>query len=389
MGNLVTHRTSLALVAFLACIAPSGCNGTATPPPITIGHVGDKSRADKAGDQAELGIRLALSELNKDNALTEAFQGRAVQVRHTDTRGNLDAFASQAVRLDSVNRAVVLLGGSSAREVSALANVKTPIVAFHGSSTEGSNSHVLHLGIRPGAQGNALAMACIQISLSTRVFAIHDERIAESAIIGDAFASKMHASFKERKTKAELITTRFGDKAEWSRINQRLREHMPDLVFFAGEPSDFNLWHADIRSKKTDLSTIIFAASDGDEKRFDLGGAPTSQVFYATAFHAGAESEKVRTFTKSYADAYLETPTVHAALAYDGLRLTIEAMKRAAPLATPERIREELLKPAEIDSVTGPLFVEKSGQVARTIYVVKWHGKRLSLVHTESAKKAE
>ena len=389
MGNFVTHRRFSPFFVFLAAFALSGCNWNATPPPITIGHVGDKSRADKASDQAELGIRLALAELNKDNALTEAFQGRAVQVRHTDTRGNLDAFASQAVRLDSVNRAVVLLGGSSTREVSALANVKTPIVTFHGAALESTGSHVLHLGIRPHAQGEALAKASIQPKLPGRVFVIQDERIAESILLCDAFANKLHVAGKEKETKVDFLTSRFGDKVEWSKINQRLREYTPDLVIFAGEPSDFNLWHADFRTKKTGLPTIVFAGGDGDQKRFDLGQATTSRLIYATAFHAAAENEKTRTFVKAYADAYSETPGVHAALAFDGLRLTIEALKRAVPLATPERIREELLKPAEIDSVTGPLFLGKAGNLSRTIYVFSWQPNRLNLVHTESAKKEE
>jgi len=34
-----------------------GCNTGATPPPIVVGHVTDKSRLDKAGDEAELGLR--------------------------------------------------------------------------------------------------------------------------------------------------------------------------------------------------------------------------------------------------------------------------------------------------------------------------------------------
>ena len=38
-------------------------------------------------------------------------------MRHTDARGGIDAFASQAVRLDSVNRAAALIGGVIAKHV--------------------------------------------------------------------------------------------------------------------------------------------------------------------------------------------------------------------------------------------------------------------------------
>src|SRR5262245_28071162 len=87
---------------WLTVLAAAGCTGS-TPAPIVVGHVSDKTRADKAGDQAELGIRLALHELTQDGTINEAFGGRKIEMHHTDTRGKLDAFESQAVRLDSVN----------------------------------------------------------------------------------------------------------------------------------------------------------------------------------------------------------------------------------------------------------------------------------------------
>ncbi len=389
MGYFEIQRTLFAFLAFVLLLSPGGCSWNATPPAIIIGHVSDKARADKAGEYAELGIRLAMAELNKDNALAETFQGRAVQVRHTDTRGNLDAFTSQAVRLDSINRAVVLLGGTSAREVSAIANVKTPIVAFHGAGAPSAAGQVLHLGIAPKAQGEILAIACQQPTLPAKVFLIQDERLADAGSICDAFTLRLQSSAKEKKSPVDLLATRFGEKAEWSKINQRLREHSPDLVLFAGETSDFNIWHADLRKKKTNLATIVFAGSDGDQMRFDLGEMKTPRLIFATAYHSGADNEKNRAFVKAYSAAYAETPSVHAALAYDGLRLTIEAMKRTTPLTTPERVREELLKPAEIESVTGPCFLGKSGPVSRTVYVVGWQNNQLSVLHTESAKKEE
>src|ERR1700722_17521502 len=107
---------------FLAAVITVGVTGctVSTPTPIYVGHVSDKTRGDKAGDQAELGLRLALVELSKDDALANSLGGRAVHVRHTDTRGDLDAFESQAIRLVNVNKCIALFGGLSAREVDKL-----------------------------------------------------------------------------------------------------------------------------------------------------------------------------------------------------------------------------------------------------------------------------
>ena len=43
--------------------------------------------------------------LSKDGALAETFLAAArIVVQHTDTRGELDAFESEAVRLTTINR---------------------------------------------------------------------------------------------------------------------------------------------------------------------------------------------------------------------------------------------------------------------------------------------
>jgi len=147
------HR--FALLALLLSLA--GCTTAPTPPPIVIGHVSDQARLDKAGERAELGIRLALHELNKDGALTTALGGRKVEVHHTNTRGSLDAFEAQAVRLVSFNRAVTLLGGLTAEETAALDRAQVPVLTFQGQPVAGVSSQVFYLGISPKTQGDALA----------------------------------------------------------------------------------------------------------------------------------------------------------------------------------------------------------------------------------------
>src|SRR4051794_1837683 len=84
-----------------------GC-APATPTPIALGHIADQSAADRAGEYQALGIRLALSELKDE--LPGALNGRPVQVRHADTRGEADAYGAEAVRLVTINRALGLIG---------------------------------------------------------------------------------------------------------------------------------------------------------------------------------------------------------------------------------------------------------------------------------------
>ena len=59
----------------------------------------------------------------------EALGGRQLQVRHTDARGQLDAFEAEAVRLVGINRVVGLMGGTTPDEVARLDAAHVPVLA--------------------------------------------------------------------------------------------------------------------------------------------------------------------------------------------------------------------------------------------------------------------
>src|SRR4051812_12297290 len=119
---------------FLSLLTVAGCGATAPPPPIFLGHVAATSGSTRAaGEQEVLGIRLAIEELTR----TERPGNRPVHVKHSDTRGQLDAFESQAVRLVTVGRAVALYGGNSADEVLRLDRSRAPLLTPLGSRPRG------------------------------------------------------------------------------------------------------------------------------------------------------------------------------------------------------------------------------------------------------------
>ncbi len=102
----------IALAAVLPALA--GCQSGASPPPIVLGHVANLSGVEPFGRHAEQGIDLALKEAVDAN-IAEALDGRPLRVRHTDTRGRLDAYESEAVRLVSLNRIIGSMGGARRR----------------------------------------------------------------------------------------------------------------------------------------------------------------------------------------------------------------------------------------------------------------------------------
>ena len=158
---------------------------------IVVGHVADNKRADQAGQHAEFGIRLALHELTKSGALADTFGNKKSQVNHTITEGEIDSFESQAVRLQSVNRAVALLGGTSPKEVLALDHVKAPILSFQGQPVVGASSNVFYLGLSASRQGETLGKTIAENEKIRQIVFVQDERRTDAAALIDAFQKAM------------------------------------------------------------------------------------------------------------------------------------------------------------------------------------------------------
>jgi ABC-type branched-subunit amino acid transport system substrate-binding protein len=364
-----------------------------------VGHISDKNRRDKAGDHAELGIRLALAELSKDNALSDAL-GRPVQVRHTDTRGNTDAFESQAVRLDSVNRAIALIGGQSGPEVAALDQVKIPILTLHGHAMAGAGKHVFYLGMSPVRQGTSLAKVVAENAKTQRIAVLVDERRPDSIASVERFLIALTEARSEAKADAvAAITLRFGghahlkdlldqakgkadsvvlrvqsSKERWEEIISRLRGHNAQAIYFAGSVADFNEWHRMWRKEMAEATPeIVYAGDDVAPAAFDQG-EPATSIVYATAFVNDPANARTAAFVKAYRDAFQVEADVHAALAYDGFRIAMEATKKSQPAQlTTERLRDELAKIKGFDGLTGPLSFNADRQLERTLFVVRWH----------------
>jgi branched-chain amino acid transport system substrate-binding protein len=383
---LENHMRSLShlLVPGLILCGVVGCNTNPTPAPIVIGHVSDKSRVDKAGDQAELGIRLALYELNKGDALTEAFNGRTVQVRHTDAHGDLDAFEAEAVRLDTINRCLALLGGYSAKEVAALDHVKIPILTFHGQPVSGASNQVFYLGMSPVRQGEVIAKVVAADRIVDRIVILIDERRPESAALAEAFQKAFARSRMDWEGRlGTVLTLRFGKDASWAELIDRTRSHEPKAVVFAGGVQDFNAYHKVFRREYfLSKPQLVYAGNDGDQRLFDLAPGTKAPVVLASAFYADPAAEKIAGFMKAYQDAFQVEADVNAALAYDSSRILVEAMKKTSTQLTPEHVREELLKTKDFDGVTGPLTIAADRQAQRPLHVLRWQNGTLTLVKT-------
>src|SRR5262249_51762187 len=82
---------------------------------------------------------------------------------------------------------------------------------------------------------------------------------------------------------------------------------------------------------------------------------------------------RVPEFVKSFEERFGKPPGVHAALAYDGARLLFDALRRAQTW-NGARLRDELAKTDNFESLTGPLSFASNQIVRRTVLLVRLNG---------------
>jgi branched-chain amino acid transport system substrate-binding protein len=345
-----------------ACWSAAGCGSSSTPPAVHFGHVAALSGSDKpAGDQAVRGIRLAVEEANADKDAPF----RAI-VHHTDTRGKLEAFEAEAVRLVTINKAVAVYGGTTADEVLRLERGRSPLVTPFGLRTSGMGEQVFSTGLAPGHQAALLARyAAVHLEVR-RLAIVVDERGEEYLLVADQSGRAFTEAVvkKDGKSEAAPLSLRFGKDAKFEELAQRLEEHKPQAIVLAMAPTD--LAHL-VRHLKEPRAKLLFAGPAGSLAV--LQAVPEADGLYlTTAYVSDADTPLNQAFVKKFREAYSEAPDVHAALAYDGMRLLLEAQRRSKGI---EPVRGELAKIKDFPGLTSALSFGDDQRLRRPAFLVR------------------
>jgi branched-chain amino acid transport system substrate-binding protein len=362
-------RTSNGLLVLGAIVLTlAGCKRGSPPAPIYLGHVATVSGPGKeAGEQASRGIRLAILEHDKD---TGQALSRPVAVRHTDTKGKLEAFEAEAVRLVGVSKVVALYGGTTPEEITRLDRSRVPVVSPAGLSTAAMSENVFLLGLSPSYQGQLLArFAAEELVDVTRVAVLADESREEAVLLANAFAQVFPAARAKKDPKgkkASVTTARYGKEATLAKLADDLAMQKPDAVLIAGSRADLHQLRRDLGDFRPPL---LFGGEEVGVRAFQDQADP-GKIYLVTAFVSDSDVARGKEFVKKYRESFSTEPDVHAALAYDGTRLLIEALRRTKDTFTPERIKEELAGIKDFAGLTGPLSFAADRRVRRDAFVI-------------------
>jgi ABC-type branched-subunit amino acid transport system substrate-binding protein len=250
----------------------------------------------------------------------------------------------------------------------------------------GASSNVFYLGLSASRQGETLGKTIAENEKIRQIVFVQDERRTDAAALIDAFQKAMGDARKESKGAAPIfVTVRFGKDPIWTEVTERVLIPPPQAIVFVGEVGDFNDWRR-VAQKDYPIAEIemVYAGSDGDQNLFNGNG---SSVLFASAFHADPASDKINAFRATCKEKFQIEADVHAALAYDGMRILVDAMKKTSAQVISEKIHEALLKTKDFDGLNGSLSISADRQLLRPSFVLRWQNGASTLLKSYPAPK--
>src|SRR5438552_11492026 len=349
------------LVSLISLLALIGCGRNSNPEPIYIGHLAPFTGPDKdIGEHAKQAIALALDKVNSDGGIA----GRPVRVIHPSFPDNLNELVPVTVRLITVNHIVALLGGTNGNQAERIGRAAQPyevaLVTPAELPPDGLGENVFSVNAGLAAQGLALAQFVKQdLKDVDRVAVLVDSRQSPSTTVAAVFSKEL-----ARANNYRVSEWTFKSGSDLSDLVERAKNFQPKALLHAGSVADLGLLKGKLQA--AGLKTHVLYGGEMEHLTTLAADREASNgVYAASPFVPDANNE----FVKKYQERFHQEPDLHAALAYDGLRVLCEAMGRVQ-LLQPGKIRLALAegneKPFE---KAGGLTFDKSHAARRPLFV--------------------
>src|SRR5262249_38214598 len=147
---------------------------------------------------------------------------------------------------------------------------------------------------------------------------------------------------------------------------KRVDQDKPQVLVYAGAPRDF----ATLRDALKSTPALVFAGEEGSARPL-RDAAMIQGIYLCTAFAPDLDTERGKAFVVDFRKAFSAEPDVHAALAYESVRLFEEGFRRCEDTPTTERLKKELVQIKDFPDLTGTLAVAADGRVRRPAFVIQ------------------
>jgi branched-chain amino acid transport system substrate-binding protein len=341
---MLTTRSAAGVLCLLALLL-AGCSRSA-PEVVPVGDLIALSGPEKPdGDRARQGSVLAVEEFDEDDAHSA---GKRLRVEYADTRGEPAQTQAEAVRLLTVNRAAALLADTDAAGLERLARgvqpYAVPVLVAGELPPRAPGQDLFALAASPAYQGRVLAQFAATDLKAKRVVALTNNTAAVGGVLSAAFVQE------GRQTKdVQVDDWTYGKESDFPELVQRLQKTPPGAVLLAGPPRDLQKFREQLRAAGVTVP-LLFGGAEGGWPLPGSGDTEGGAVYLGTVFCTEGLTSGGREVAGKYRKRFNQDLDVHAAQAYDSIRLLAETLRRAKGL--PAHWRDNLMGLTDFDSLT-------------------------------------
>jgi ABC-type branched-subunit amino acid transport system substrate-binding protein len=227
-------------------------------------------------------------------------------------------------------------------------------------------------------QGQVLARFAEELK-AKQVAVLVDGRRTANVTLAEAFSKE----FSKVGSQAPRQWV-YKSEAELVKAIQESKEGKPEALVYAGAAAELTIARRNLQA--AGLTIPLLLAEDGEfQTALEAEPKLSGDVYLVTPYvlnvgtpelqEFAKKYQKLQEFAKKYQERFHESPGTDALLAYDGVQVLLQAIRRANIISTTgaaAKVRAELASPNEFESLTGGLLFDRDHSAQRPLFVVRF-----------------
>ena len=321
------------------------------------------------GQESINGTKLALEKIN-----AQGIHGKKIRLISEDNKGEPAESANAVRKLIDINKVHLIFG--SVASSNTLAGVpiaqkaKVPMVtpASTNEAVTKTGQYIFRTCFSDNFQGEVMAQFAQKDLGKKKVIIIIDVASDYSRGLAKVFEENF------KRMGGSIISGQFaynqGDK-DFRSLLRKVSRGKPDVIFLPGYYTEVGLI---LRQAQQMGINGPFLGGDGwdSPKLQELAGPEAIKGHYMSShFSANDQDPSVQDFVKKYQAKFSQTPGAMAALAYDGILLVADALRRAGNDLSHEAIRKALFETKDFSGITGSTTIDKNRNAKKSAVILE------------------
>lgn len=321
------------------------------------------------GQESVNGIRLALEKIN-----AQGINGKKIHLISEDNKGEPAESANAVRKLIDVDKVHIVFGSVASSNTLAGAPIaqkaQVPLVtpASTNEAVTQRGDYIFRTCFTDNFQGMVMAKFARE--------SLHKKKAVIIIDVASDYSRGLAQVFKQnfQKMGGTIARGEFtynqGDR-DFRSLLRRVKRVNPDVVFLPGYYTEVGIMLRQARQIGIDLP---FLGGDGwdSPKLQELAGPQGIKNNYISShFSADDQDPAVQSFVKKYRDRFSQAPGAMAALAYDGMLLLADALKRAGANLSHAAIRDTLAQTKNFSGITGFITIDENRNAKKSAVVLK------------------